>query len=183
MPHAADTFAAQVATAFTNAKPRTNTGLSRADQRDAVSITAEWCLTHRTEYDPKRGNVGGWFGEQLRRVLHDMRRTQQRESVRRARVSMDSVERNRSVTPHRNSERAHDAPRAAIDHEIEKLLRRPKHERADCPSCWRCRWYDGLAPVAWAPPHFASDEVRAAVDAVERRKIEIAGAHPEDYDQ
>lgn len=181
MHTAADKFAEQVATAFMDAKPRADTGLSRTDQREAISITAEWCLTHRSEYDPERGDVGAWFGEHLRRVLRDMRRSNQREAVRRARFNMDEAERNRTVTPSRRSELHYSVRWHRIDHEVERLLQRPKHERADCPSCWRCRWYDGLTPAAWAPPTLASPEVRAAVDAVERRKIEIAGAHPEDY--
>lgn len=39
-----------------------------------------------------------------------------------------------------------DAEPPPIDHAIEKMLRRPKTPRADCPVCWRCCWYDGLAP-------------------------------------
>lgn len=33
---------------------------------------------------------------------------------------------------------------AAIDAEIERILQRPRTERADCPPCWRCMWYDAL---------------------------------------
>jgi DNA-directed RNA polymerase specialized sigma24 family protein len=47
-------------------------------------------------------------------------------------------------TPHL-SDSADDAP-PPIDHAIEKMLRRPKTPRSDCPVCWRCCWYDGLAP-------------------------------------
>ena len=39
-----------------------------------------------------------------------------------------------------------DAEPPAIDHAIEKMLRRPKTPRSDCPVCWRCCWFDGLAP-------------------------------------
>lgn len=37
-----------------------------------------------------------------------------------------------------------DSRPAPIDIEIERLLQRPKSERADCPICWRCTWYYGL---------------------------------------
>lgn len=181
MPIDAETFKAQLTNAFLDAKPRRNSPLSRADQREAVSITVEWCLTHQSQYDPDIGSVGSWFGEHLRRVLRDTYRTQQRESVRRAQLNMEAIERNRSLTPSRRSDHPPRTHWSNIDHEIERLLRLPQHERSDCPSCWRCRWYDGLTPVAWAPTPFASAEVRAAVEATERRKIEIAGAHPEDY--
>jgi hypothetical protein len=63
---------------------------------------------------------------------------------------------------------------APIDHEIEKLLRRGATTTADCPVCWRCCWFDGLAPSQYSPPHFAEAEVETAVRDTERRKIEIA---------
>ena len=71
-----------------------------------------------------------------------------------------------------------DAPREAapIDHEIEKMLRRPATERADCPVCWRCMWFEGLKPKNWQPPdHIHEVEVRIAVTSTEREKITIAG--------
>ena len=56
-----------------------------------------------------------------------------------------------------------DAEAPPIDHEIEKLLRRPAHRTADCPVCWRCSWFEGLAP----PKHFS-------LNGVDERKREIA---------
>lgn len=64
---------------------------------------------------------------------------------------------------------------AAIDHEIERMLRRPATERADCPVCWRCCWFEGLKPKNYhAPKHIIESEVLAAVTVTEARKIEIA---------
>jgi DNA-directed RNA polymerase specialized sigma24 family protein len=65
---------------------------------------------------------------------------------------------------------------APIDHEIEKLLHRPTTERADCPVCFRCSWFDGVLPVKYGEPRHADAEIRAAVRAIEERKIEIANA-------
>lgn len=62
---------------------------------------------------------------------------------------------------------------AAIDHQIEALLRRPKTERADCPVCWRCMWFDGLTPTHYHPPTLVEPEIQAAVAATEARKIQI----------
>jgi hypothetical protein len=62
---------------------------------------------------------------------------------------------------------------APIDHEIERLLRRPKSERADCIVCWRCMWYEGLTPVHYHPPQLVDPEIQAAVAATEARKIQI----------
>lgn len=65
--------------------------------------------------------------------------------------------------------------RAPIDHAIEKMLRRPSSERADCPVCWRCCYFQGLTPKRYAPPKIVDPEIRAAVTATEARKIIIAG--------
>lgn len=63
---------------------------------------------------------------------------------------------------------------AAIDHEIEKMLRRPKTERADCVVCWKCCYFLGLLPKRYSPDRIIEEEVRCAVHATEARKIEIA---------
>ena len=57
-----------------------------------------------------------------------------------------------------------DAAAPPIDHAIEKMLRRPKTPRADCPVCWRCSWFDGLAPHK----HLVLESV------VDKRKRQIA---------
>lgn len=44
----------------------------------------------------------------------------------------------------------------------------------DCPSCWKCRWYDGWTPANYKPTKLADLEVQVAVQATEARKIEIA---------
>lgn len=64
---------------------------------------------------------------------------------------------------------------APIDHEIEKMLRRPATERADCPVCWRCMWYVGIQPRNYQAPRHEDTAVRDAVHATELRKIAIAG--------
>jgi DNA-directed RNA polymerase specialized sigma24 family protein len=64
-------------------------------------------------------------------------------------------------------------PLAPIDHEIEKLLRRPATSTADCPVCWRCFWFEGLTPVHYHPPTLLEPEIQAAVAATEARKIQI----------
>lgn len=70
-----------------------------------------------------------------------------------------------------------DHPREAapIDHEIEKMLRRPTTERADCPVCWRCMWFEGLTPKNWSPPRLDDQEIWLAVTNTEQEKIRIAG--------
>jgi DNA-directed RNA polymerase specialized sigma24 family protein len=63
--------------------------------------------------------------------------------------------------------------KAQIDHDIERLLRRPATERADCPVCWKCFWFEGLTPTHYHPPQLADLDVCAAVAATEARKIKI----------
>lgn len=63
---------------------------------------------------------------------------------------------------------------AEIDHEIERMLRRPATEQSDCPVCWRCCWFDGLTPKNYhAPTHVHEPDVLAAVRDTEARKILI----------
>lgn len=45
---------------------------------------------------------------------------------------------------------------------------------ADCPPCWKCRWYDGWLPAAYKPTKLADPEVQMAVQNTEASKIEIA---------
>ena len=63
---------------------------------------------------------------------------------------------------------------APIDHEIEKMLRRPMTTRADCPVCWRCCYFLGLEPKNWRPPKNVDFEIQLAVQRTEERKIAIA---------
>jgi RNA polymerase sigma factor (sigma-70 family) len=88
-------------------------------------------------------------------------------------VGHDQGRTQRSVTLGSDSDFPREA--APIDHEIEKMLRRPTTERADCPVCWRCMWFEGLTPKNWKPPTNADEEVRCAVHATEIEKIRIAG--------
>lgn len=62
-----------------------------------------------------------------------------------------------------------------IDLEIEQLEAMPRHG-ADCPPCWRCRWFDGFLPGKTVSVRMTIREpdVAAAVTANETRKIEIA---------
>lgn len=64
---------------------------------------------------------------------------------------------------------------APIDKEIAKLEFLPP-AGADCPPCWRCKWFDGYLPGAHRPTKMKimEPEIRAAVLDVEARKIEIA---------
>jgi DNA-directed RNA polymerase specialized sigma24 family protein len=64
---------------------------------------------------------------------------------------------------------------SAIDAELQSLDFPPEHG-AECPPCWRCMWFEG-----WLPGDNKSvrmpiveEDVRKAVEATERRKIEIA---------
>lgn len=78
---------------------------------------------------------------------------------------------NSDVAKDSDSEEREPAP---IDHEIEKLLRRPSTERGDCPVCFRCCWFNGLKPINYKPPKLVDSEIRAAVTATEAEKIRIA---------
>lgn len=63
-----------------------------------------------------------------------------------------------------------------IDKEITKLEFSPP-AGADCPPCWRCKWFDGYVPLpntVRRNPILAEPEIRAAVLDVEARKIDIA---------
>jgi hypothetical protein len=63
---------------------------------------------------------------------------------------------------------------APIDHEIERMLRRPATSKADCPVCWRCSWFDGLLPVKYAAKKLADAEITEAILRTELRKQDIA---------
>jgi DNA-directed RNA polymerase specialized sigma24 family protein len=72
--------------------------------------------------------------------------------------------------------------KAPIDHEIEKLLRRPSTASADCPICWRCAWFSGLLPVRYRAPRFVDKEVADAMLRTDLRKIDIAnGTEARDF--
>jgi len=68
-----------------------------------------------------------------------------------------------------------DKPPAPIDRALQTMLGGPQLGK-ECPPCWRCMWFYGLLPepTHWHPSQIVDDEVRAAVRATERRKIEIA---------
>lgn len=155
-------------------------GMSRADAEDVLSIAVVWCWENRDQFDAKVGALDDWFAERVRQVARGRNRDNWRELARRSYRALEQLER---LSPGRSGAQRVTSDRSTygkppIDHEIERLLRRPRHERADCPSCWRCRWYDGLTPGAWQRTRFASAEVEEAVYNIERRKIEIAGANP-----
>lgn len=65
--------------------------------------------------------------------------------------------------------------RSWIDREIEELEMMPRHG-ADCPPCWKCKWFEGYLPGAHKRVGMAiqEPEVAAAVAANEARKQEIA---------
>jgi DNA-directed RNA polymerase specialized sigma24 family protein len=62
-----------------------------------------------------------------------------------------------------------------VDHEIEQLEMMPKHG-ADCPPCWKCKWFEGYLPGAHKRVEMViqEPEVAASVKNTEARKIEIA---------
>jgi hypothetical protein len=61
------------------------------------------------------------------------------------------------------------------DHEIGRIDFVPA-EGADCPPCWRCKWFEGWSPANYKPTKLADAEVQTAVQATEARKIEIANS-------
>jgi DNA-binding CsgD family transcriptional regulator len=65
------------------------------------------------------------------------------------------------------------SPISGIDRALADLSR-PTQGRKDCPVCWRCCWFLGLRPKRYVPSELSDDELRAAVRATERRKIDIA---------
>lgn len=72
-------------------------------------------------------------------------------------------------------ESPNDPPLARIDYEIASILSTPRDSTGECRPCWRCLWYDGYqGPDTYFPPKCVDPEVRAAIEATERRKIEIA---------
>lgn len=78
------------------------------------------------------------------------------------------------ATPAQNSDEA-DGKLSAIDREIEELEVMPRHG-ADCPPCWKCKWFEGYLPGAHkrVGMPIQEPEVAAAVAANEARKQEIA---------
>jgi len=62
-----------------------------------------------------------------------------------------------------------------VDREIEQLEAMPRHG-ADCPPCWKCKWFEGYLPGAHKRVGMViqEPEVAAAVAANEARKVDIA---------
>lgn len=152
-------------------------GLSRADAEDALSKAMAWCWEHRAEFHTGLDTVGAWFATAVKWAALGVRRDTAREKGRRSYLTpeeaQDRAGRLPSYAPRAQSDSSRER-RSRIDHDIERLLRRPKHGRADCPSCWKCRYFDGFKPDNWKPPTWIDPEVRAAVEATEREKIRIA---------
>lgn len=67
------------------------------------------------------------------------------------------------------------APAPWVDKEIEELEAMPRHG-ADCPPCWKCKWFEGYLPGAHKRVGMAiqEPEVAAAVRATEAEKKRIA---------
>lgn len=159
-------------------------GLTRTQRDDAVAGALLWCWENREKFDTSRGALQVWWTGALRNAIQQVRRDVARHEGRRVYKALEELERvsrgasGGYIEPSDNARKG----KAPIDHEIERILRRPKHERADCPSCWRCRWYDGLTPAAWRRTLCADKELEDAIYNVERRKIEIAGRDIEEYE-
>ena len=66
-------------------------------------------------------------------------------------------------------------PVSAIDQEIAQLEFAPP-VGAECPPCWRCRWFEGWLPSDHMPTRMkiAEPEIAAAIFATEQEKIRIA---------
>lgn len=64
---------------------------------------------------------------------------------------------------------------SAIDRELEKLDFPPEHG-AECPPCWRCKWFEGYLPGQNKSVRvtIVEDDVRAAVARTEAEKVRIA---------
>ncbi len=150
-------------------------GLSKADADDALAKAMEWCWTHREEFHTGLGTIGAWFATALKWCALGVRRDVARERERRSGLTPEEAYAVHlpSFAPRSQSDRAREGL-SRIDQGIEQLLKRPKAARADCPKCWRCSYFEGLAPrdpptSAWVDP-----ELRAAVESIEREKIRIA---------
>jgi hypothetical protein len=65
---------------------------------------------------------------------------------------------------------------SGLDKALFAALDFPPHHGKDCPPCWRCMWFEGFMPSGKLSVRLVikDDEVRAAVEATEARKIEIA---------
>jgi RNA polymerase sigma factor (sigma-70 family) len=62
-----------------------------------------------------------------------------------------------------------------IDRDIESLDG-PRHDgHKDCPVCWRCSWFAKSWSVKLRPSPLADPDIRAAQDAIDRRKVAITG--------
>jgi RNA polymerase sigma factor (sigma-70 family) len=125
--------------------------------------------------DPERALVARLeSGEHIKDIAQELGVTTGavKASVRKLRRIRDLMPEDRPVyhSPTRNKD---DGELAPIDHEIEKMLRRPASERADCPVCWRCCYFLGLTPTNYHPTHHADEVICEVIRATESRKIQI----------
>ena len=80
------------------------------------------------------------------------------------------------TTPKPASDGAVEGVLSGIDRAIERLDFPPTEEGADCPPCWRCKWFEGYLPGDHKSVRLtvADPQVRDAVTVTEIRKIDIA---------
>ncbi len=191
--NAVELFVVQLAKHGWRAFKQYTRGLEHADRDELTQRIIVECWEKRDAYDPTKGSLEQWIMDISYSVSAHFKRGVFREKERRVLGKLTSFEKLSRAssgeplpTPEEGFYPKHPYKHPAhhdkhIDHQVERLLNRPTTGRADCPSCWRCRWYDGFKPAAWKPPTHVDEEVRKAIDAIERRKIEIAGGHPDDY--
>jgi hypothetical protein len=96
--------------------------------------------------------------QKLRKLLPEV--ADRRKVLRSLRVESDAVV---------------DAPAPQIDKELAQIGAMPRHPHADCPVCWRCKWFDALLPGAYSQVRTVVDqEIQEAIWATETRKLFIA---------
>lgn len=155
-------------------------GLRRVPRRMHDAVLQRFlarCWEQRDTFDPAQTTLEHWCKHHLRVVVRaSMTGFRTIEPTDSAFFHDGALDRETAAVSARSPYVTSDSDmrsRAPIDHEIERLLRRPQHTRADCPVCWRCSYFMGLTPRSYHTPRFADPEMQEAVRNIEARKIRI----------
>lgn len=149
--------------------------LAELQSQDNVERDAERQRLLEGLTEPERALVARLEnGEHIKDIAQELQITvgAVKAAVRKLRRIRDLMPEDRPVfhSPTRNKD---DGEMAPIDHEIEKMLRRPASERADCPVCWRCCYFLGLTPTNYHATEHEDPEICEAIRHTESRKIKI----------
>jgi len=143
-------------------------GLDRAEQRLVMQEATLDAWSAREAFDPRKFSLARWFGGMVKQVLR-CPSPKDRFLTTEEHALLEMLTASRSTPVRVTIEREGPRQRLQETDPIQKIGK-------DCPPCWRCMYFYGWLPKEELTPTGHSDpEVAAACDAINHRKIAIAG--------